>query len=294
VCREKARQLQHEYFTRYVNEHAQGNEDDQGGGEGGPASNNNNNNSADLDFLQYVKIEALVDNSYQSDADVDPRSPLLEREFGEALVRCIAEASCRSGVTGPLYDTVFKVLAEKVNHVANGHKLPNNAFVAALHEDAVQAIVIDYAPALRTLWAQLVESARRDGFGDAEAGVVQFRHMIKVFQALRGIAVDGETTVLELVEAMGKCVLGKSVDVTVLLLPVTYEDFVEMLCRLLVSDHWIYERVGPPSVAEAGGEPDQKSEQRSEQRSTMSGMSMHHKMATAMLANRLKAWLQSI
>ena len=40
-------------------------------------------------------IEELMDVSFELDIDLDPRQPILEREFAEVMIRCIAESACR-------------------------------------------------------------------------------------------------------------------------------------------------------------------------------------------------------
>ena len=70
-------------------------------------------------FAPTASIEVLVDQEYQTDADVDPCNPLLEREFGEVIIRCMIDSAVRNGMTENIYNTIFKILSEKVHYIYN-------------------------------------------------------------------------------------------------------------------------------------------------------------------------------
>ena len=65
-----------------------------------------------------IVLDNLLDYTFESDLYTDMRFPLRDREFVEAFVRIIAEASSRKhggGVSGSgLFDNVYRMLAETV------------------------------------------------------------------------------------------------------------------------------------------------------------------------------------
>jgi len=62
----------------------------------------------------WTNIENLMSFSFENDPDLDPKLPLLEREFAEVLIRCIAESSVRHGAKKGLFHTVFMSMSGKV------------------------------------------------------------------------------------------------------------------------------------------------------------------------------------
>eukprot|EP01036_Dinobryon_divergens_P039064 gene39064-51404_t len=109
--------------------------------------------------------------------------------------------------------------------------------------------------------------------------------MVQVMLALKGIAFDVEVTLDQLLEAMGKAASGfgsgKAVDATPLLTPIIYDDFVELLCRLIISDHWIYDNNEHSPAPNSNNNNDH-----SDQRSVYSSHSTHHhKVISARLAS---------
>ena len=65
-----------------------------------------------------IVLDNLLDYTFESDLYTDMRFPLRDREFVEAFVRIVAEASSRKhggGVSGSgLFDNVYRMLAETV------------------------------------------------------------------------------------------------------------------------------------------------------------------------------------
>lgn len=118
--------------------------------------------------------------------------------------------------------------------------------------------------------------------------MVEVRHVVKVFMALKGIAIVPDTTIIELLEDIGRKNPSSPLDASILLLPVIYDDFLEMLCRLVTSDHWLATDSRPESPI-----VDQVEERRSVASVHMS-MAYEHKVAVASLNNRLTVWLKSI
>jgi hypothetical protein len=64
------------------------------------------------------------------------------------------------------------------------------------------------------------------------------KHVVKLMLALRGTAIVEESNVMSILEAVNK--KGSNDDASSLDLFVTFDDFVEMFCRLVVSDLWMF------------------------------------------------------
>jgi hypothetical protein len=76
----------------------------------------------DLLKMPIVDLPSLLNYTFECDMYTDMRFPLRDREFVEAFVRIIAEASSRKhagGVSGSgLFDNVYRMLAETVSTLA--------------------------------------------------------------------------------------------------------------------------------------------------------------------------------
>ena len=79
--------------------------------------------------------------------------------------------------------------------------------------------------------------------------MAQFRHFLRVLLVLRGRAITSECTVPSLIKLLGKQTPGGSLDITCIVMPIIYDDYVEMLCRLILSEVWIAN--APPAPAPA-------------------------------------------
>jgi hypothetical protein len=75
----------------------------------------------DINNMPTVQLPPLLNQTFESDEYTDMKFPLRDREFVEAFVRIIAEASSRklgSGVSGSgLFDNVYRMLAETVSEL---------------------------------------------------------------------------------------------------------------------------------------------------------------------------------
>jgi hypothetical protein len=74
----------------------------------------------ELQSAEEVRIATIleVDGAMDDDADLSGAQPLLEREFAELLVRCVAEGAARKGgLLGhmTLFRSLYQALAEKVS-----------------------------------------------------------------------------------------------------------------------------------------------------------------------------------
>lgn len=231
-----------------------------------------------------VSLEPLLDQSVDADVELDMRQPILQREFCEMLIRCIASATCRRGVTKNLYDTVFKVMATSVQPIEADPKLIPG-FVHALYHDHVQALLRDFRPALKTIWAQVVEAAARDGFTHNTRGMVQLRHVIRVVLTFKGTTLDDETTLSTLLEIFGKGVNAMGdVDVTCLSMIIIYDDFIELICKLVLSEAWID---ASPDDVSVQSEQSQETKQTNESGTHHASLKGEVKVLTA----RLSTWL---
>jgi hypothetical protein len=77
----------------------------------------------ELQSAEEVRIASILveedEAAGDGDSDLSGEQPLLEREFAELLVRCVAEGAARRGGTlghMTLFRSLYQVLAEKVNN----------------------------------------------------------------------------------------------------------------------------------------------------------------------------------
>ena len=88
----------------------------------------------DIDILHmpHMELPTILNQTFESNMYTDMQFPLRDREFVEAFVRIVAEASCRKhggGVSGSgLFDNVYRMLAETVSfHFVFIH-VPSNPY----------------------------------------------------------------------------------------------------------------------------------------------------------------------
>mmetsp|Transcript_2185 Transcript_2185/g.2148 ORF Transcript_2185/g.2148 Transcript_2185/m.2148 type:complete len:885 (-) Transcript_2185:50-2704(-) len=231
-------------------------------------------------------LPKLLDVSFEQDIYFDPTFPIREREFVELIVRIIAEATCRKqgGLSsGGLFDAVYRIFAEVIEPLASENR-PSPVFMTALYSESVQLIIRKRASSLHSLWDQVLEIARTGN----KNYIPQVKHVIKLMQALRGTAISEQgSSVIELLEVINK--KGPNDDVSSLDLYVTYDDFVELFCRLVVSHLWIFaaedESAGLDNRLTL---PENEGLRRSTSRVTTSGI------IEQALAKRLSEWLKLI
>ena len=134
---------------------------------------------------------------------------------------------------------------------------------------------------------------------ESEKRVPQVKHIIKLMLALRGTAIEEDCTVLAVMEAVGK--KGNNDDVSSLDLFVTFDDFTEMFCRLVVSSLWMFSPEQNETESVRGGNSSPKQMDRMSEASTSqptlqrqnSSRSPVSVIETA-LSKRLSEWLKLI
>lgn len=218
----------------------------------------------DTNDVPHLRLSSLLDSSFESDLYTDMRYPLRSREFVEAFVRIVAESCARKNIGGVsgggLFDNVYRMLAETVEPLSSGARTVP-VFVSALYSEAVQTVLYENEGPLRSLWDQVLDIAVARGgnvsaesnfsslqYQDSQANRMacpesecrpRLRHIVRVFMALKGTAIVEEgCTVMQLLEVLNK--KGPSGDLSCLDLEVCFDDFVELFCRLAVSDLWTY------------------------------------------------------
>ncbi|CAE7342973.1 RSPH10B [Symbiodinium microadriaticum] len=201
-------------------------------------------------------LPLLLDQTLEPSLYEDMLFPLREREFVELMVRVIAEASSRKqgGVSGSgLFDNIYRIFAETVEPLASESYSPP-VFVTVLYAESVQAILRRRASQMRALWDQVKEIALDGAAPTAgERRVPQVKHIVKLMLALRGTAIDENATVLMKMETIEK--KGSNDDISSLDLFVTFDDFVEMFCRLVVSDLWMFSPEQDETASTRAGSP---------------------------------------
>ena len=71
-------------------------------------------------------------------------------------------------------------------------------------------------------------------------GVTQLKHVLKVIIGFKGAVIIPETTLKELLYTLGKSMHPMfPLDATCLVMPIIFDDFLEMICRLVASEFWI-------------------------------------------------------
>lgn len=266
-----------------------------------------------VDILNVPSFElpALLNYTFERDIYTDMQFPIRDREFVEVFTRIVAEASSRKhsgGVSGSgLFDNVYRMLAETMEPLSTEAR-PVSVFVSALYSEEVQTILLKQEGSVRRLWDQVLEiaasaeqpsapaspiptasrmlSARCDSgtfFTDEGTCRPRVKHVVKLFMALKGSAVSEEgCTVLGVLEALNK--KGQSGDFSSLDLEVCFDDFIELFCRLVVSNLWIFE-------------PEERAE--SSQQGSLSGAVQKEpgngpSIVQAALVQRLSDWLPLI
>lgn len=123
-------------------------------------------------------------------------------------------------------------------------------FVSVFYSDAVQSVIYKYQSALCSLWDQVndiaITQSAETTSESTESTVLgpskqpQVRHVVHLLLALKGTALcDGdETNVFSILKIINK--KHSFNDMISLMTNIIFEDFVEIFCRVVVSDLWIF------------------------------------------------------
>jgi len=247
--------------------------------------------------IAFKRLDMALNTTFEKDIYQDFLLPIREREFVELVVRIISEAMCRrhGGVSGAgLFDIVYRTMAETIEPLASEIR-PPPVFVAALYSDKVQMVLRKYASSMRSLWDQVIDIAN-EGFPGSTTPSPQVKHVVKLALALRGSTIqEDDVGVIQIMEAINKKSPGSD-DISSLDLFVTFDDFTEMFCRLVVSDLWIYSSDDDNHSVDAQS-------QRDELESVMSGPGIKRSstrpttsagIIESGLAKRLSEWLKLV
>eukprot|EP00597_Dinobryon_sp_UTEXLB2267_P012910 CAMPEP_0170112662 /NCGR_PEP_ID=MMETSP0020_2-20130122/9312_1 /TAXON_ID=98059 /ORGANISM="Dinobryon sp., Strain UTEXLB2267" /LENGTH=831 /DNA_ID=CAMNT_0010338641 /DNA_START=18 /DNA_END=2513 /DNA_ORIENTATION=- len=227
---------------------------------------------AAVDWTQVdISVSPILDGyfdprSEELDFDIINSQPILEREFVELLVRCVAECYGRKGgAVGSmsLYHTTYQVLAEQVLSLAGSADKHISSFYKAFYHDSIQDMLSTQPTITTTVqdasgpFILKLESLWKTISGNkltTKAGSLYLKQVVDYFLSLCGTAISNGTTAESLLDSIGYApilaISSHRKDYTSLYTLLDFDDFLEVICRVVASDLWILAKTESAAIQE--------------------------------------------